>query len=325
MDKKVIATFLISSLLLYSALSFWRWHSVEQTMEEETLSLKKERTKILEAVREDKEAYLNALPTKSYVDPLWDIFQDSQVNEFVINSHIQVKELELHYRTEFLPDVLAKNEIPLSPYTLFHAYGKLYSFDNVRFFIGSGTFLGWNKLGPYLEHDIFSQMAATIEEWEPDNKVKEEWFQEFQKSSQYAAFVDSLLQEIKSFESGKPVDEMVAEIQNIPVKNSLNPCTIMKSHFLKDAKSITNMIYNSYNMHIDKKDFISAHMDAWIIYSIWRRAHYVETMTYNYYDLKESGFFPDPAVDIAVVVVVALMIASIFRYYLKGTLKIIAV
>jgi hypothetical protein len=318
MDKKLIATFLISSLLLYSALSLWRWHSIEQTIEEATLSLKKERTEILEAIREDEEAYLKALPTKSYFDPSWDIFQDSQVKEFVINSHMQVKELELQYRTEFLPDILATDEIPLSPYMLFHAYGKLYSFDNLRFLIGSGTFLGWNKLGPYLEHDIFSQMAATIEQWDTNNRIKEEdWFQEFQKSSQYAAFVDSLLKEIKNFESEKPVDEMVAEIQNIPVKYSLNPFTVMKSHFLKDAKSMTNIIYDSYNMHIDEKDFVSAHMDAWIISSIWRRAQYVETMTYNYYDLKESGFFPDPIVDVILTLVGALIIAFIVKYYLK--------
>ncbi len=132
MDKKLIATFLICSLLLYSVLSLWRCHSVEQTIEEETLLLERKRVEILDAIKEDEEAYLRALPSKSYFFPNWDVFQDPQVETFVINSNVQVKKLELRYRTESLLDVLTADEIRLSPYVLFHIYGKLYSFDNLR-------------------------------------------------------------------------------------------------------------------------------------------------------------------------------------------------
>jgi len=320
MDKKFVATFLICSLLLYSVLSLWRCHSVEQTIEEETLLLERKRVEILNSIREDEEAYLQALPSKSYFSPNWDVFQDPQVATFVINSHVQVKELELRYRTESLLDVLTADEIPLSPYVLFHIYGKLYSFDNLRLSIGLGTSLGWNKLGPYLENDTFSRMAAAIETWEVNGGVREgDWFQKFQDSPEYAVFVDSLLKEIRSPEPGKTVDEMAAEIQNIPIERSLGPSNSIRSYFLKDAKIITSMIYNSYLVHIDERDFVSANVDAWIIYSIWKRAHYAETITFwHYYDLKESGFFPDPMVDLIIIVVVALMITLIVRYVFRS-------
>ena len=316
MDRKLIATFLICSLLLYGALSLWRSHSVEQSIEEKTLLTEEDKEKILCSIREDEEAYLQTLPSKPYYSPYMDVFQDPQVKTFEINSHVKVKELELRYRTEYLPAVLAEDEVPLSPYMLFHTYGKLYSFDNLRLLISMGTSLSWSKLGPYLEDDMFSRLAMTIETWEANGGKKEgDWFQEFQKSPEYAVFVDSVLREIGSPEPTKSIDEMVMEIQNIPIESTLSPSNPIKSHFLMDAKALTSMIYVDYQEHVQNEDFVSACIDAGAIDSIWRRANYVKTISFwQYHEIVESNLLPDPTVDIMMVLGDALAITLAITY-----------
>ena len=311
-----LLSFILSFLLLFYGITEWRERSLN-TLLEGNLS-EEEINQEIEKFRRNEEEYLETL---SFDPPYDDIFTDPLMIDYMSATFTRIHEYRLHYHEDLLPSITEEKDSTFSLIKFFHVYGRLYSYENLKFAGYKGVLSAASQLGPSsYKGEVFTKMATAIFEWEAAGNTREgNWLDEFMQSPQYQTFLTEQFQQIDTSRYRSSIQSMVDEIKEVSVEQSHNPLEHLKNHLLQDSKELTEVLFQDYEQYRQEGDYARASVDARIITCVFLAVADAQSFDpLHYYKLHESSsFFPNPFVDLAGVFLGALGISFIILHLLK--------
>lgn len=305
-----LLSFFIWSSVFYFGVTEYRADSLNDLMasfprlseEERTLQVEES----IDSVRED----LNTLSS-----PLDEIFSDPSMVDYVTSAYAHSLSYQIRFFDDVLPTSIEMENTALFT-KFFHVYGKLYSFETLRF-AGFAGFADAQGLGPFADFYIFDKMGAAVVMWEAKGNQREgKWLDEFLHSPEYVAFLEETFHKIETPEDDVSVEYAIEKIRQLHINQSHNPFEYLKNHFLHDAKHLAEIEFQAYKQHKAEGDFVVARYDAEVIREIWhyiKAAENLNSLQYN--ELHQSAsFFPDPFVDLTGIFSGALITSIIIVY-----------
>lgn len=176
-------------------------------------------------------------------------------------------EYSTEYQIEILPSILGR--IDDDRWSLWDAYKRLTIFEYMRTLFGMTSSMK-TPISPHSDDDWGGSLAESVVSWESTGGKREgDWMEAFKQSSEYKAWLDSVLEEITNPKGIEQADSMMSmedryrettRVVELPLCSSL-----LQRDMLETNRRMTETAYERFTIHAAEKDIIRTNTDAWTV------------------------------------------------------------